>query len=306
MVNQLVDRSGTHAAGDAKFLDAANVARMRHPWRWFGGIVVSAVALAIIWAFVVADIDYTITARYLFSPTILKGLLVTLELTFAAMLMGIVLGSAAAVMREAQNPVMRAVAKFYIWFFRGTPVLVQLLIWFNLALVFPRFYIPGIIDSPTTQVITPMLAALLGLGINEGAYMAEIVRSGLLSVGKGQMEAAQALGMTRARTMWRIVMPQALRVIVPPSGNELIMMLKTTALVYTISVNELLNSAFKIYNQNLKVIELLFTASIWYLVATSIFTVIQAQIENRLGRGYGATTVPLKDRLKKNLLSWRR
>jgi polar amino acid transport system permease protein len=183
-------------------------------------------------------------------------------------------------MRLSHNPVTSTVSWFYIWLFRGTPVLVQLLIWYNLALVFPTMF-----GHSTSDIMTPFVAALLGLGINEGAYMAEIVRAGIGSVDHGQTEAAHALGMTSGQTLRRVVLPQAMRVIIPPTGNEFINMLKTSSLAYTIQYSELLLSAVSIYTRNLQVIELLFTVSLWYLLLTSVFSIGQYYVERRFARG---------------------
>ncbi len=188
-------------------------------------------------------------------------------------------------MRLSKNPVTSSVSWLYIWFFRGTPVLVQLLIWYNLAIVFPTLHLPGIGTWQTNDVMTPFLAALLGLGINEGAYMAEIVRAGIGAVDVGQSEAAHALGMSPAKTMRRVILPQAMRVIVPPTGNEFINMLKTSSLAYAIQYAELLQSAVKVYSNNLAIVELLFTVSIWYIVLTSVFSVFQYFVEKRFSRG---------------------
>jgi polar amino acid transport system permease protein len=193
-------------------------------------------------------------------------------------------------MRLSPNPVMSTVSWVYIWFFRGTPVLVQIFFWFNLAIILPYigFHIPGTgigVSWSTNVIISALTAAILGLGCNEAAYMAEIVRAGIISVDQGQTEAAQALGMTRVQFMQRIVLPQAMRVIIPPTGNETISMLKTTSLAYTASVPELFTRSNQIANANYQVVELLFVASIWYLLMTSILTVGQYYIERYFARG---------------------
>jgi polar amino acid transport system permease protein len=194
------------------------------------------------------------------------------------------------VMRLSPNPVVSAVSWFYIWFFRGTPVLVQIFFWFNLASVLPYIGL-GIPfttihwQAPTNSLIAPFLAATLGLGLNEAAYMAEIVRAGIISVEHGQSEAAQALGMTRMLLMRRIVLPQAMRVIIPPTGNETISMLKTSSLAFVASVPELFTRSQQIASANFRVIELAIVASIWYLAMTSILTVGQFYVERYFGRG---------------------
>lgn len=253
---------------------------VRHYGRWVSAVLVVAALGWIGWAFSRADIDYATTGRFLTAGNVVRGAGRTLLISVLAQAMGIALGVLFAVMRLSRNPVTSGVAWLYIWLFRGTPVLVQLLIWYNLALVFPT-----IGGRPTSSLITPFLAALLGLGINEGAYMAEIVRAGIGAVDDGQTEAAQALGMTRGQTLRRVVLPQAMRVIIPPTGNEFINMLKTSSLAYTIQYGELLLSAVAVYTRNLRVIELLFTVSLWYLLLTSIFSVGQYFLERRFNRG---------------------
>jgi polar amino acid transport system permease protein len=182
------------------------------------------------------------------------------------------------------------VSWFYIWFFRGTPVLVQIFFWYNLASILPHIAlaIPGgpvLFHASTNDLVSPFTAAILGLGLNEAAYMAEIVRAGLISVEHGQTEAAQALGMTRLLLMRRIVLPQAMRVIVPPTGNETISMLKTSSLAFVATVPELFTRQEQISNANFDVIELAIVASIWYLAMTSILTVGQFYVERYFARG---------------------
>lgn len=258
---------------------------VRHYGRWVGAVVVLLLLAALVYGFSQGNIDYAVTAQYFTADTIVAGMWNTLAISVMAQVVGIVLGVLAAVMRTSKNPVTRSVAWLYIWFFRGTPVLVQLLVWYNLSLVFPTVGIPGVVTWSTNDLMTPMLAALLGLGINEGAYMAEIVRAGIGSVDRGQTEAAQALGLSPVQTMRRIVLPQAMRVIIPPTGNEFINMLKTSSLAYAVQFPELLLSAVNIYSSNLMVIELLFTVSLWYLVLTSVFSIGQHFLEKRFARG---------------------
>jgi polar amino acid transport system permease protein len=237
-------------------------------------------------------IDVGDVRKYLFNPLILKGLRNTILLSVLAQLVGIGLGLFFAVARLTRNPPLRVVSSFYIWFFRGTPVLVQLFFWFNgvpsvfhnLTIAVPFTHVV-LFTTPMVKFMTPFMAALLGLGLNEGAYMAEIVRAGIVSVDEGQTEAAHALGMTQAITMRRVVLPQAMRVIVPPTGNEFISMLKTSSLATVVAYGELLQRAGDIYSTNLKVLPLLVVTSIWYLVLTSIASVGQYFIEKRFARG---------------------
>lgn len=271
-----------------------------HPWRWVGAGVVLAVLVMLMMAFSQANIDWSVPPKYFLQEQVLVGMRNTLLISVLAQVVGVVLGVLVAVMRQSDNWVMRGVSEFYIWLFRGTPVLVQLMIWYNLSLVFPT--IPGT-DIAMNSVMTPFTAALLGLGINEGAYMAEIVRSGIQSVDKGQTEAAGALGMSRGHTMRRIVLPQAMRVIIPPTGNEFINMLKTSSLAYSIQYLELLQAAVRIYSNTLQVIEMLITVSAWYLILTTVFSIGQYYLErhyNRADQESGLDGGPLA-RVKRNL-----
>jgi polar amino acid transport system permease protein len=273
--------------------------------RWGRWVSALLVVLALLWlvnAFRQADVKWETTRHFLTVHTVLVGMGKTLWISVLAQAVGVVLGVVVAVMRSSGNPVTGAVGWLYVWFFRGTPVYLQLIIWYNLALIFPTMSFPGLGSSPTSDLMTPFMAALLGLGINEGAYMAEIVRAGIGSVDEGQTEAAQALGMSRGLLLRRVVLPQAMRVIVPPTGNEFINMLKTSALVSVVQYPELLISVQSIYTRNLQIVELLFTAAIWYLVLTSVFSVGQFYLERRFARG-SSRSLPLTpmQKLRANL-----
>jgi polar amino acid transport system permease protein len=278
--------------------EAIRAIPLRHPWRWVFAVVVIALAADALYTFAAAPgLDWRVVGQFLFFPQILRGILVTLELTVIAMVIGVTLGVVLAVMRLSVNPVVSTVSWFYIWFFRGTPVLVQLFFWYNLALILPHLQV-GIPFThiqwvgTTNQIVSPFLAAILGLGLNEAAYMSEVVRAGIISVDHGQTEAAQALGMTRVAVMRRIVLPQAMRVILPPTGNETISMLKTSSLAYITTVAELFYVQTEISNANFSVVELLVVASIWYLVMTSILTFGQYYLERYFARG-SARQLPL-------------
>jgi len=264
---------------------------LRHYGRWLSGAVVLVLLGLIIKAFAQGQIDWPVVKEFFFAPVLLKGMANTMLITILAIIMGLVLGVVFAVMRLSKNPVTNAVAGAYIWLFRGTPVYLQLLIWFNLALVFPVVNL-GFYKGQMVELMTPFLAALLGLGINEGAYMTEIVRGGILSVDRGQLDAASAIGMTRLMAMRRIVLPQAMRVITPPIGNEFIGLLKTSSMASTIAFTELLHRAQLIYFVNAKVIELLIVAAGWYMIVVTIFTAIQAQVEHRFARGQSHEAPP--------------
>ena len=234
--------------------------------------------------------QWDVVGQYFTTSQVLSGLLATLELTVVAMGIGIVLGVGLAVMRLSPNPLVSGISWVYVWFLRGTPVLVQILFWNFFSALFPDVGI-GIPFGPTffhvngNSLIVPFVAAILALGLNEAAYMAEIVRAGIISVDPGQTEAAQALGMTRLQIMSRIVLPQAMRVIVPPTGNETISMLKTTSLVSVIAYLELLYSVQTIYDRTYQIIPLLMVAVIWYLIVTSVLTVGQFYVERHFARG---------------------
>ncbi|MBA4800050.1 MAG: amino acid ABC transporter permease [Rhizobiales bacterium] len=235
------------------------------------------------------NFGWSIVREYLFDHRILNGFYLTIWLTIVTMIIGVVLGTVFAIMAMSSNIVISTVAKAYIWFFRGTPVLVQLIFWYNLGALFPDVFV-GIpftslgISMPTNSLISPVTAAVLGLGLNEGAYMSEIIRSGLLSVDSGQRDAATALGMTGRKTLWRIVLPQAMPVIVPPTGNQTIGMLKTSSLVSVIALSDLLYSAQTIYSRNFQTIPLLIVVCLWYLLATTVLSYLQARIERHFAR----------------------
>jgi polar amino acid transport system permease protein len=262
-----------------------------HPWRWVSAVAVLAVAAVVIHTIVTAPfMNWAVVNTYLFQDLILRGIVVTLELTVVAMAIGISLGATLAVMRLSPNPVISWISWLYIWFFRGTPALVQIFFWYNLNIVLPYIGlgIPGTQfrwEADTNQLISPFLAVGGGLGLNEAAYMAEIVRAGIISLERGQIEAAQALGMTRLQVMLRIILPQAIRVIIPPTGNETIGMLKGTSLAFVAAEPELFTTAQNIAGANFAIVELLIVASLWYLVLTSVLTVGQYYLERHFARG---------------------
>lgn len=277
---------------------------VRHYGRWLAG----AFVLLLLFDLGLAvgrnkNFKFGLVPHYLFDPVILTGLKTTLELTVIAMAVAIVLGVIAAVFRLSPNPVLKTTSSAYIWFFRGTPVLVQLIFWFNLGIIFPRIRlgIPftdiTLWSEPTNRAIRPMTAAILGLGLNEGAYVAEIVRAGIISVGKGQIDAAAALGMRRPTVMRRVVLPQAVPVVIPPMGNEFIGMLKYSALASVIAVEELLGSVERIYSTNLRTLELLVVASIWYLACTTALTIGQHYLERYVGRSRGTAQTSARWRI---------
>lgn len=252
------------------------------------GLVLAAMLINLL---VTSDtLHWDVVRRYFTEKSVLEGLLRTIQLTVIAMAMGIVLGVVLALMKMSGNMLLAAIASGYIWLFRGTPLLVQIIFWYNLASFMPRLSLgvpfgPSFASWDVNSIVTPLSAALLALGLNEGAYMAEIVRAGISSVDHGQSEAALVLGMTKAKAMRRIVLPQAIRIIIPPTGNQAIGLLKGTALVSVISTPELLYSVEIIYAQNFLTIPLLIVASLWYLVLTTIFSIGQYFLERHYARG---------------------
>ena len=285
-----VTERAASAALDATASAALDISQLRHvrPVHWgrVASVAVILVLLALlVRAFAIGKIDWPAVGHFLTWPTILAGLVNTIVMSVAAMALGIVLGGAAAVARLSPNPVLRTVAIGYAWLFRGTPVILQLLLWFNLALIFPVLGIPGLWSARAVAVITPFAAALLGLGLNEGAYVSEIVRAGLISVDTGQYEAAKSIGMPGSVALRRIILPQAMRVVVPPLGNQFISMVKMTSLASVIEYAELLHNAENIYYANAKVMELLFVAAFWYLVVVTALSFGQAGLERRFARG---------------------
>lgn len=272
--------------------------KMVKPQRW--GQQVSAallvvVVLYIVHAFWVGQIAWRYVGDNLFATPVLRGVMSSIVMTACAMVIGIVLGTGAAVMRMSENRVLRWVAIVYIWLFRGTPALLQLLLWFNLALIFPEMSLFGLFPVRTVDVMTPFVAALLGLGVQQGAYTAEVVRAGIVSIDNGQMEAAQSIGMTRLQAMWRVILPQAMRVIVPPIGNETIGMVKLTSLASVIQYSELLRSVEDVYYVNSRVIELLLVATLWYMVVVTLLSIAQFYVERFFSKGWRSrsTTTPV-------------
>lgn len=272
--------------------ELAGISHLEHvPRRYWGRYLATAlIVLALLFianAFARGKIEWGYVAQFLTAKSILTGLVNTVVMSLLAMALGIVLGVVTAVMRLSANPVLSWVARGYTWLFRGTPVILQLLLWFNLALVFPTIGLPGVWEMRTVDLMTPFLAALLGLGINQGAYTSEVVRAGLISVDVGQYEAAKAIGMPRLLALRRVILPQAMRVIIPPIGNEFVGMIKLTSLASVIQYAEMLHSAQNIYYANARVIELLIVAGIWYIAVVTVLSLAQSRVEAFYARGAG-------------------
>ncbi len=265
----------------------SRVVPLRHPWTWVASAVVALITGLVAWSVATnAAFEWPVVAAYLFDRQILIGLARTLELTIIAMAMGLALGTLLAVMRLSENRLLSLVSWLYIWFFRSVPALVQLIFWYNFGALYPALILkvpfgPTLYSINTNTMITPMFAALAGLGLAQAAYTAEVIRAGITSVPRGQTRAALALGMTRLTIFRRIVFPQAMRVIIPPVGNEVISMVKNTSLVSVIALAELLYTAQLIYARTYETIPLLIVASLWYLAIVSVLSVGQHFLERQ-------------------------
>lgn len=261
--------------------------------QWITAIVVLLILAALAITLATNDkLDYSVVFQYLTADAVMQGLLVTFELTIIAMAIGVVLGVLLALCRMSHNRVLQAIAFGYIWLFRGVPLLVQLLVWGNLGLLFATLGVGipftdiSFVQVDTNVVVTGFVAACLGLGLHEAAYMAEVVRGGILAVDPGQKEAATALGMKGSTAMTRVVLPQAMRVIIPPTGNQFISLLKASSLVSVIAGGDLVTAVQNIGAVNYRTLEMLFVATFWYLVIVSALSIGQYFLERRLGRGH--------------------
>lgn len=246
------------------------------------GQLVTAVAAAAVLAWFVSsqwsnpNMDWSVTAEYMFHPTILRGVAVTLQLSVLSMLISIVLALVVALMIQSDNRVASTLGRGYVWLFRGVPMLVQVLLWYNLAVLFPT-----VLGRDTNTIISGFTAGLCALSLAESGYMAEIIRGGLISVPAGQTDAGVSLGLTRGQALRRIVLPQSIRVIIPPTGNQFIGLLKASSLVSVIGGSDLLTRAQLIYGQNFKILPLLVVATLWYLILVTIASIGQYFIEKR-------------------------
>jgi polar amino acid transport system permease protein len=298
-----LDPLGSATGATPSPVDAAPTIRavkLRHPWRNLIAVIIIVYLVAILYTAIFvkgsvsAAFDWPTYLKYLFDQHISAGALVTIELTVLSMALAIVLALILAVMRLSNNPVLKWIAWGYIWIFRGTPVYVQLTLWGLLSTIYKTVpiglpFVPPVAQFTTDGVLNFFVLAVLGLGLNEAAYLAEIVRAGILSVDRGQEEASAALGMTWTKTMWRIVIPQSMRVIIPPTGNEFISMLKTTSLVTAVPFSgDLYAVASAIAARTFDPVPLLLVASTWYLAISSILSVGQYFLEKRFARGVGS------------------
>lgn len=288
---QALHRGVADPVAEARQRNVAHAHVSRNYGRLLGVSVLCLLALQLVWILVTnKNFEWEVVGKFLAEKNVINGLLVTLGLTLVAMVIGVAIGLVLAIARISDNPFLRGFAGLYVWLFRGLPLLVQLLFWYNLSTLFPTLSLgipwgPTFATWNTNDLITPLTAAITGLALNEAAYMAEIIRAGLISVDSRQMETALAFGMTRNRVLRRIVIPQAMRSIVPPTGNQLISMVKATSIVSVIAMGDLLHSVQNIYNATFQVIPLLMVAVVWYLLITTVLNVGQSAIERYYAKG---------------------
>ncbi|WP_410608126.1 amino acid ABC transporter permease [Amycolatopsis sp. lyj-109] len=301
---------GTRPAPSAIPEEALKIVPARHPLTWIAAAVV-AVLVAMAGHALVTNkaFDWPTFTRFVFQKSILEAVALTLELTLFGVVAGFLLGTVLALMRISRNPLLRAVSWTYTWIFRSVPLILQLLFWYNLAILYNEIsfgipFGPSFVSVGTMSLIPPFLAAGLGLALHQGAYAAEIVRAGFLSVDAGQREAAAALGIPAGRQFRRIVLPQAMRTIVPTAANEIVGLLKATSQVYVMALPELFYQVQVIYTRSGRVIPLLLVATAWYLALTTVLSVAQFSVERHFGRGDRRALPPTP--LQRLRAAWRR
>jgi polar amino acid transport system permease protein len=274
-------------------VDVADARRRIHPWRVAVGALLALVTAQIVIFLVTNErFDWPVVAEYLFNPTVLMGLGMSIMLTIVGMVLGSVLGTALAAGQLSDFAPLRWACIVFVGVFRGVPPLVQLIFWYNLAYLVPRLAVgvpfgPELLSWPTNDLITPLTAAIIGLSLHEAAYMAEIIRAGILSVDSGQRDAAAAMGFSRWHSFTRVVLPQAMRVIIPPTGSQV----KGTSLVSVIAMGDLLHSVQVIYNRTYEVVPMLIVAVIWYLVVVTALTLVQRRVERHFSKGMSRAAV---------------
>lgn len=272
-------------------VDVADARPRFRPWRWVIGVLLVVVVIQFA-LFLITNprFEWDVVAEYLFAPSVLMGLLVSLMLTAVGMILGSLLGTALAAGQLSDFAPIRWACVAFVGVFRGVPPLVQLIFWYNLAYLLPKIAVgvpfgPELFAWNTNDVITPLTAAIIGLSLHEAAYMAEIIRAGISSVDQGQRDAARAMGFSSGHTFARVILPQAMRVIIPPTGSQVIALLKGTSLVSVIAMGDLLHSVQVIYNRTYEVVPMLLVAVIWYLVVVTLLTIVQRRVEARFSRG---------------------
>jgi len=289
---------GGTAVADATRLEDLRIVPARHPGRWFATAGVAVLLAMVVSSLVTNDRwQWDVVATYLTWPSVVEGAWATVRLTAVASVVGFALGTVLALMRLSRSPLLQSVSWAYTWVFRSVPLLLQLLLWYNLAYLYPYLGLgipfgPQFLYLDTLSVIDKFWAAILGLGLSQAAYSAEIVRAGILSVDQGQHEAAASLGIPRRRQATRIILPQAMRSIVPTAVNEVIGLLKGTSIVYVLAYGELFYIVSVIYGRNGRVVPLLIVAAIWYLALTTLITVVQYYVERFYAKGAVRTLPP--------------
>jgi polar amino acid transport system permease protein len=281
------------AAGDRVDLGSFTVVHTRHWFRWTLGAIVIFVVAQFIWSvFTNVNYEWNVFAQYFFSEPVLIGIGYTLSLTAISAVIGFTLGTVLALGRLSKSALLRSASWTYIWFFRSVPLVVQIIVWYNLGYLYPTLGLGTpfttdfwIVEFPTVNLISAFAAAILGLGLHQAAYSAEIIRGGLLSVDQGQTEAAAALGIPARKRLLRIVLPQAMRSIVPNATNEIIGLVKGASVVFVIAIPEVFYAVQVIYNRNSRVIPLLLVAVVWYTIITTILSIAQYYIERYYARG---------------------
>ncbi|WP_035856759.1 amino acid ABC transporter permease [Cryptosporangium arvum] len=279
-------------------ISALRVVPARHPWRWVATAIVAVLLAMAINALITNPAwDWPTVGEFVLNASILEAVRLTVVLTLLGVGIGFLLGTVLALMRISRSPLLQAVSWTYIWVFRSVPLILQLLFWYNLAILYNeiRFGVPfgpSFFGVGTMELIPPVAAAALGLALHQAAYSAEIVRSGFLSVDAGQLEAAAALGIPRSRQVWRIILPQAMRTIIPTAGNEIVGMVKGTSVVYIMALPELFYQVQVVYTRNGRVIPLLLVATVWYLVLTTVLTIVQYYVERYYARGSARALPP--------------
>ncbi len=282
---------------EAAPVDVAHARKRVRPLRIIGGVVLAGIAISIL-SFMIGNerFEWDVVATYLFNGSVLLGLGMSLMLTAVGMVLGSILGTVLAAGQLSDFGPVRWASMVFVGVFRGIPPLVQLIFWYNLAYLLPRMSL-GIPFGPewfswsTNDLITPLTAAIIGLSLHEAAYMSEIIRAGILSVDQGQRDAAAAMGFSRWHTFSRIVLPQAMRVIIPPTGSQVIALLKGTSLVSVIAMGDLLHAVQVIYNRTYEVVPMLIVAVIWYLVVVTALTLVQRRVEAYFSRGTSRVAV---------------
>ena len=297
-------------AGDD--LDSLTVVPARYPWRWVASVLVAIVVAAVIHGLITNPAwEWSTVAIYVFNVSILESIVLTLTLTVLGIVLGFLFGTVLALMRLSASPLLQAVSWTYVWIFRSVPLILQLLFWYNIAILYNRIELgipfgPTLFSVSTMSLVPPLGAAALGLTLHQAAYSAEIVRSGLLSIDHGQLEAAAALGIPRRRQLGRIILPQAMRTIIPAAGNEVIGMVKGTSVVYIMALPELFYQVQVIYQRTGRIIPMLVVATIWYVVMTTVLSAGQYYVERYFSKGAARNLAPTPLQRVRRLLADRR